>query len=99
MKIKPLYDRVVLKKLPQACEKLGNIILPEITKRPEICEVVELGVGKLDGKDVEFVVKVGDKVIFDEHLGSEFKIKNETYTIINEKDILAIIENKEDQNA
>ena len=55
-------------------------------------KVVYLGVGKVDGKNVEFEVKVGDKVIFNKFNGNEFKLGNETYTIIKEKDILAIIE-------
>ena len=92
MKLKPLFDRVVVKTLPSKAEKIGNIILPEITKQPEISEVVYLGVGKVDGKNVEFEVKVGDKVIFNNFNGNEFKLGNETYTIIKEKDILAIIE-------
>ncbi|MCI5497586.1 MAG: co-chaperone GroES [Firmicutes bacterium] len=92
MKLKPLFDRVVVKTLPSKAEKIGNIILPEITKQPEISEVVYLGVGKVDGKNVEFEVKVGDKVIFNKFNGNEFKLGNETYTIIKEKDILAIIE-------
>lgn len=91
MEIKPLFDRVVVKSLPQKSEKVGNIILPEITKKPEISEVVALGIGKLDGKDIEFEVKIGDKVIFNKFSGNEFKIDNQTYVIIKEKDILAII--------
>lgn len=92
MKIVPLYDRVVLKTLPQKSEKIGNIILPEITKRPEISEVVALGEGILDGNEVKFQVKLGDHVIFNKFTGNEFKIENETFTIIKEKDILAIID-------
>lgn len=92
MKLKPLFDRVVLKPIPEKAEKIGNIILPEITKKPEISEVVSLGVGEIDGKKVSFEVKIGDRVIFNKFSGSEFKIENETYTIIKEKDILAIIE-------
>jgi len=91
MKLKPLFDRVVVKPLPEKQEKIGNIILPEIAKRPEISEVVSLGVGKVDGKNYEFEVNIGDKVIFNKFAGSEFKINNEVYTIIKEKDILAII--------
>ena len=64
MKIKPLFDRVVVKEIPDKPEKLGNIILPEIAKKPEISEVIALGVGELDGKKVNFEVKVGDHVIF-----------------------------------
>ena len=92
MKLKPLFDRVVVKTLPCKPDKIGNIILPEITKQPEISEVVALGVGKIDGKAVDFEVKLGDHVIFNKFSGNEFKIGNETYTIIKEKDILAIIE-------
>ncbi len=92
MKLKPLFDRVVVKTLPQKPEKIGNIILPEIAKQPEISEVIALGVGKLDGKEIEFEVSIGDKVIFNKYNGSEFKLGNDTYTIIKEKDILAIIE-------
>lgn len=93
MNIKPLFDRVVVKKLPEnKQEKIGNIILPEITKKPEISEVVALGTGELDGKKVEFEVKIGDKVIFNKFVGNEFKLDNETYTILKQQDILAIIE-------
>ena len=92
MKLKPLYDRVVLKSLPVKSEKIGNILLPEITKKPEISEVIALGKGELDGKEVKFQVKIGDHVVFNKFNGNEFKIDNETYTIIKEKDILAIID-------
>ena len=66
--------------------------MPEITKQPEVSEVVALGTGKVDGKDVEFELKLGDHVIFNKFNGNEFKIGNETFTIIKEKDILAILE-------
>ena len=91
MKLKPLFDRIVVKQLPIKQEKVGSIILPEIAKQPEISEVVALGVGKVDGENYQFEVKLGDKVIFNKFNGSEFKIDGETYTIIKEKDILAII--------
>lgn len=92
MKIKPLFDRVVLKPIKEKPEKIGNIILPESTKHPEISEVVALGVGEVDGNKVKFEVKIGDRVIFNKYSGNDFKIDNEMYTIIKEKDILAIIE-------
>lgn len=92
MKIKPLFDRVVVKPIKEKPEKIGNIILPESTKCPEISEVVALGVGNVDGKKIEFEVKVGDRVIFNKFSGNDFKIDNEMYTIIKEKDILAIID-------
>ena len=91
MKLIPLYDRVVVKALPTKQEKIGSIILPEIAKQPEISEVISLGIGNLDDKETKFQVKIGDKVIFNKYNGNEFKINNENYTIIKEKDILAII--------
>lgn len=92
MKLKPLFDRIVVKPLTEKPEKIGNILLPEISKRPDICEVVSLGTGKIDGKDIEFEVKVGDQVLFNKFVGSEFKLDNETYIIVKEIDILAILE-------
>lgn len=92
MKIKPLFDRVVVKPIKEKQEKIGNIILPESTKHPEVSEVVALGTGKVDGEEVTFEVKIGDRVIFNKFSGNDFKLDNEMYTIIKEKDILAIIE-------
>lgn len=92
MNIKPLFDRVVVKPIKEKTEKIGNIILPESTKQPEISEVIALGTGKLDNKEVTFEVKIGDRVIFNKYSGCEFIINNEVFTIIKEKDILAIIE-------
>ena len=94
MNIKPLFDRVVVKPIKEKTEKIGNIILPESSKQPEISEVIALGTGKIDNKDVEFEVKIGDRVIFNKYSGCEFIINNEVFTIIKEKDILAIIEKK-----
>jgi len=94
MKIKPLFDRVVVKPIKEKNEKIGNIILPETTQKPEISEVVALGTGKIEGKEVTFEVNIGDKVIFNKYSGNEFILDQEVYTIIKEKDILAIIERK-----
>lgn len=92
MKIKPLFDRVVVRPIKEKTEKIGNIILPESSKQPEICEVVALGTGKLDDKEINFEVKVGDRVIFNKYSGCEFLIDNNVHIIIKEKDILGIIE-------
>ena len=94
MNIKPLFDRVVVKPIKEKTEKIGNIILPESSKQPEISEVIALGSGKLDNKEVQFEVKVGDRVIFNKYSGCEFIINNEIFTIIKEKDILAVIDKK-----
>ena len=92
MKIKPLFDRVVVKPIKEKSEKIGNIILPESSKQPEICEVISLGTGNVDNKEVQFEVKVGDRVVFNKYSGCEFVIDNEVHIIIKEKDILGIIE-------
>lgn len=92
MKIKPLFDRVVVRPIKEKTEKIGNIILPESSKQPEICEVIALGTGKLDDKEINFEVKVGDRVIFNKYSGCEFLIDNNVHIIIKEKDILGIIE-------
>ena len=98
MNIKPLFDRVVVKPIKEKNEKIGNIILPESSKQPEISEVIALGTGKIDNKEVEFEVKIGDRVIFNKYSGCEFIINNEVFTIIKEKDILAIIDkNKQEK--
>lgn len=92
MKIKPLFDRVVVKPVKEKSDKIGNIILPESSKQPEISEVIALGIGNVDGEEYKFEVKVGDRVVFNKYSGCEFIIDNEVHIIIKEKDILGIIE-------
>lgn len=94
MKLKPLFDRVVVKELEQKEEKVGGIFLPNAAKeKQEIAVVVAVGEGGyIDGKDVKMVVKVGDKVVYGKYAGNEFKIDGENVTIIKQSDILAIVE-------
>ena len=92
MKIKPLFDRVVVKPVKEKSDKIGNIILPESSKQPEISEVIALGIGNVDGEEYKFEVKVGDRIVFNKYSGCEFIIDNEVHIIIKEKDILGIIE-------
>ena len=94
MNIKPLGDRVVIKKLEaESTTKSGIVLTGTAKEQPQEAEVMAVGPGAVvDGKRVEMEVKVGDKVIFNKFNGNEFKLGNETYTIIKEKDILAIIE-------
>lgn len=95
MKIEPLGDRVVLKRLEQEEEKTsGGIVLPDTAKeKPQEAEVVAVGSGKLDdaGKRVPLQVKVGDKVITAKWGGTEVKIDGQEYVIVSEDDILAKI--------
>ena len=94
MKLKPLFDRVVVKVMEPEEESVGGIFLPTAAKeKQEIATVVAVGEGGLiDGKEVKMVVKVGDKVVFAKYAGSEFKIDGEEVVIIKQSDILAIVE-------
>ena len=94
MKLKPLFDRVVVKVVEDKEESVGGIFLPSAAKeKQEIATVIAVGEGgMIDGKDVKMVVKVGDKVVYGKYAGSEFKIDGEEVVIIKQSDILAIVE-------
>ena len=94
MKLKPMFDRVVLKMLEAEETTKGGIILTSAAKeKPEVAEVVAVGPGGLvDGKEVTMTVKVGDKVIMSKYAGTEVKVDGEEYTIVRQGDILAVIE-------
>jgi chaperonin GroES len=96
VKIKPLADRVVVKRLDEEEAKSpGGIIIPDTAKeKPQKGIVVAVGPGRLDekGNRIPMEVKVGDKVIFAKYAGSEVKIGGEEYLIMREDDILAVIE-------
>ena len=92
--IKPLADRVLVKRLDEEEEqKIGGIIIPDTAKeKPQEAEIVAVGPGKTeDGKRIELEVKVGDKVLFGKYSGTEVKIEGEEYLIMREDDILAIV--------
>jgi chaperonin GroES len=96
VKIKPLADRVVVKRLEEEEAKSpGGIIIPDTAKeKPQKGIVVAVGPGRLDekGNRIPMEVKVGDKVIFAKYAGSEVKIGGEEYLIMREDDILAVVE-------
>ena len=94
MKLKPLFDKVVVKQTEAKETTVGGIFLPTAAKeKQEIAEVIAVGDGGvIDGKDVKMVVKVGDKVLYSKYSGNEFKIDGENVTIIKQSDILAIVE-------
>jgi len=94
-KIKPLADRVLVKRLDAAEEqKIGGIIIPDTAKeKPQEAEVVAVGPGRLeDGKRVAPEVKKGDKVLIGKYSGTEVKLDGEDYLIMREDDILAVID-------
>ena len=88
--IKPLGDRVVIKKLEAEEKTASGIVLPgQAKERPQVAEVVAVGPGT---DDVEMVVKIGDQVVYSQYAGTEVKYAGEEYTILSQKDILATIE-------
>jgi chaperonin GroES len=95
MKITPLYDRILVKRLEPKEEVHGGIIIPDTAKeKPQEAEIVEVGEGKLleDGKIRPLKVKKGDKVLIGKYSGTEIKVGNEELIFIREEDILAIIQ-------
>ena len=92
--IRPLADRVLVKRLDEAEEqKVGGIIIPDTAKeKPQEAEIVAVGPGRYeDGKRVPLEVSVGDKVLIGKYSGTEVKIEGEEYLIMREDDILATI--------
>jgi len=94
MNIKPLGDRVVIKRLEAEEKTKSGIVLPGSAKeQPQMAEVMAVGPGGIvDGKEIKMEVKVGDKVIFSKYAGTEVKYDGVEYTILKQNDILAIVE-------
>jgi chaperonin GroES len=93
MNIKPLGDRVVIKRLEAEEKTKSGIVLPgQAKEQPQMAEVMAVGPGGfVDGKEVTMEVKVGDVVIFSKYAGTEIKYDGEEYTIVSQRDILAIV--------
>ncbi len=95
MQVKPLNDRVLLKRIEAQEEVRGGIIIPDTAKeKPQEAEVHSVGDGKLDddGKRIPMTVSKGDRVLIGKYSGTDIKIDDEDYTIVREDEILAIIE-------
>jgi len=96
MKIRPLHDRVLVKRLEEQEEvRRGGIIIPDTAKeKPQEGKVIAVGNGKVgeNGKRIPLDVKAGDKVLFGKYSGSEVKIDDEDYIILKEEEVLAILE-------
>ena len=94
MKVKPLYDRLIVKRIEEKEQRRGNIIIPDTAKeKPMEGKVVAVGSGKLDdnGKRLPLEVKVGDRVLFGKYAGTEIKIDDKEHVIIREDEVLGII--------
>ncbi|MDX9762276.1 MAG: co-chaperone GroES [Desulfomonilia bacterium] len=95
MKIRPLQDRVLVKRIEEEEKTKGGIIIPDTAKeKPQMGEVMAAGNGKKteEGKVVPLDVKAGNKVLFSKYAGTEVKVEGEELLIMREDDILGIIE-------
>ena len=94
MKLVPLTDRVVLKEIEAEEVTASGIVLPgKAQEKPQQAEVVAVGPGgKVDGEEVEMIVKVGQKVIYSKYAGTEVKLGDETFIIVKQGDIQAVVE-------
>ena len=93
MKLVPLTDRVVLKQLEAEETTASGIVLPGAAQeKPQEAEVIAVGPGGVDGKEIVMQVKEGQKVIYSKYAGTEVKLDGEEYIIVRQNDILAIVE-------
>ena len=96
MKITPLKDNIVVKRIEEKDEKkVGSIIIPDTAKeKPMTAEVIAVGSGRVlkDGKKLPLEVKVGDKILVGKYAGSEVKLDDIEYVILREDEVLGIIE-------
>ena len=94
MTIRPLADRVVVKPVEvEETTSSGIILSASSQEKPQIAEVIAVGPGGVvDGKEVEMIVKVGDKVLTSKYSGTEVKVDGEECTIVRQSDILAVVE-------
>jgi chaperonin GroES len=94
MQVRPLHDRVLLRRIDEKEVVKGGIIIPDTAKeKPMEGEVISVGPGKLmeDGKRSPMDVKAGDRVLFGKYAGTEIKIDDEDYVIMREEEILAVL--------
>ena len=95
MKVRPLHDRLLVKREDESEEKIGGIIIPDTAKeKPQRAKVVAVGNGKVteEGKRVPLDVKSGDRILFGKYSGNEVKIDGDDYLILREEDVLAILD-------
>jgi chaperonin GroES len=95
MNIRPLHDRVLIRRLEEKEGKIGNIIIPDSAKeKPQQGEVKGVGSGKLSPKGERFApeVKTGDRILFGKYSGSEIKVDGDEYLILREDEILGVLE-------
>ena len=94
MKVRPLHDRVLVKRIEEEETVKGSIIIPDTAKeKPMEGEIVAVGPGKMsdEGKRFAMDVKEGDRILFGKYAGTEIKIDDEDYVIMREEEILAVV--------
>ena len=97
MKIRPLHDRVIVKRLEEERTSPGGIVIPDsATEKPSQGKIVAIGKGKIleDGSVRALDVKVGDKILFGKYSGTEVKVDGDDLLVMREEDIMAVIEGK-----
>ncbi|MBP7569581.1 MAG: co-chaperone GroES [Acidobacteria bacterium] len=95
MKARPLHDRILVRRLEEAEQKIGGIIIPDTAKeKPQQGKVVAVGNGKVkdDGTRIALDVKEGDTILFGKYSGQEIKLDGEEFLIMREEEVLAILE-------
>ena len=95
MKLRPLQDRILVKRVEEESKTKGGIIIPDTAKeKPAEGKVVAVGNGKVgdDGKRIPLEIKKGDRILFGKYSGTEVKIEGEEHLIMREEDVLAVIE-------
>ena len=93
-KLRPLHDRIMVKRLDEGDAMHGRIVIPDSAKeKPQEGKVVAVGTGKVtdDGKNVPLAVKAGDRILFGKYSGSEVNVEDDEYVIMREEDVLAIL--------
>jgi len=95
MKVKPLHDRIIVKRIEEGEQKVGGIIIPDTAKeKPQQGKVIAVGAGKIDekGKRIALDVKDGDTILFGKYSGQEIKLDGEEFLIMREDEVLGVIE-------
>ena len=95
MKIRPLYDRIVVKRIEEKEQMQGGLYIPDTAKeKPQEGEVVAVGKGKRleDGKVVALDVQVGDRILFGKYSGSDIKLDGDEYMIMREDEVLGVLD-------
>jgi chaperonin GroES len=94
MKLRPLHDRIIVKRLEEERKSAGGIVIPDTAaEKPSTGEVIAVGPGKTDdhGKLIPMGVKVGEKILFGKYSGQEFKMEGQDYLHMREDDVIGVI--------